>query len=153
MYYDIFYRELIICGDFGAGVVYFRGMERYLLSVGFFLPCCLFLPVCARVLCLWFQSLHSYLTFTYIHVYWFFSKYASSNFWFINFIFCFLILLTITYACLCRFLHIFVSLFSTYMYICPFIIYFHYHFDIKFFLYFVFLFWGQFLSLLVNYFP
>ena len=46
MYYYIFYRELIICGDFGTGGVYFRGMDGYLLSSGFYHPCILFLPVC-----------------------------------------------------------------------------------------------------------
>ena len=123
MYYYIFYRELIICGDFGTGGVYFRGMDGYLLSSGFYHPCFLFLPVCewmrvgagfgsgvewyngsyhfailhqsrtlssffsirfwceiyififiylpvcALVLCLWFQGFHLCLTFTYIHIY------------------------------------------------------------------------------------
>ena len=83
MYYYIFYRELIICGDFGTGGFYFRGMDGYLLSSGFYHPCGLFLPVCALVLCLWFQSFHLCLTFTYIHIYFDFSNFASSNFLFI----------------------------------------------------------------------
>ena len=104
-----FYRELIICGDFGTGGFYFRGMDGYLLSSGFYHPCGLFLPVCALVLCLWFQSFHLCLTFTYIHIYFDFSNFASSNFLFIYVFIDFLHIFT------CFFLHIWT--FVLYLYI------------------------------------
>ena len=121
MYYYIFYRELIICGDFGTGGFYFRGMDGYLLSSGFYHPCGLFLPVCVFVLCLWFQSFHLCLTFTYIQICFDFSNFASSNFLFIYVYIDFFIysLVFSTYMNICL-IFIYFNLFCYYIYwLCP----------------------------------
>ena len=99
-----------------------RGMDGYLLSSGFYHPCGLFLPVCALVLCLWFQSFHLCLTFTYIHIYFDFSNFASSNFLFIYVFIDFLHIFTCFFYIYehLSYFYIFFNLFCYYIYwLCP----------------------------------